>query len=490
MNEYNSSPAILMARLQRIPATWHSWLIVILAAGALIVEALNIGSLSIILPILRKQMHLTPFDVGVLAASSALGISIGMIPTGYLADRFGRKRLLILGVIWFASGTLISAFSPNFSTLVTLRALTGLGMAPAFIMPYTLTAEIVPAHTRTAYASILETALGTGYLLPPLLGFFIIPHLSPDIGWRVFTFCCGLPVVYVVLIWQFMPESPRWLHRRGNYAAAEAIVDNLERRAERRTGKSLERPNIDFETKLSSTVNFDAGGFWQSMGIVWKRPYLSKTIPMIIGSISLFSMFYITVNYLPSIFMQKHIVLSSAFIFTLIVTAAQIPWKIINGVASEYIGRKKIFVIFMIIVAISVREFGLAKTPLLLVFWGMMMFAASGAAPSFKMWYAELYPTQVRAVGQSVVEGIGGRLIGGVVWTAIFPVLIATIGLERTMNIGVAITIIGMIVVTFCVPETFRQSIEKLEAREFLEEQPSLKENNNSLRRGLNNSDL
>lgn len=480
MNENQLSPAILMARLQRIPATSSSWLIVILAAGALVVEALNIGSLSIILPILRNQMHLTPFDVGVLAASSALGIAVGMIPTGYLADHFGRKRLLIFGVIWFAGGTLISAFSPNFDILITLRGLTGLGMAPAFIMPYTLTSEIVPATTRTAFASILETALGIGYLLPPILGFFIIPHLSPEIGWRVFMFTCGLPVIYVVLIWKFMPESPRWLHRRGHYGAAELIIADLERRAERNIGKPLESPCIDAATKVASLTDFATEGFWQSMGVVWRKPYLLRTVPMIVGSISLFSMFYITVNYLPTIFMSRHIVLTNAFIFTLIVTAAQIPWKIINGVAAEYIGRKKIFVIFMIIVAISVHEFGLAKTPLLLIFWGMMMFAAAGAAPAYKMWYAEQYPTQVRAVGQSVVEGIGGRLIGGVIWTALFPVLLAHFGLESTMNIGVIITLVGLIVVTISVPETFRQTVEGLEARDFLQKNscstPSLDE--------------
>jgi MFS transporter, putative metabolite:H+ symporter len=90
--------ADLAARLQRIPTSRVSWNIVLLAAGALIVEALDIGSLSIILPSVKSAWHLTPAQVGMLAASSALGIAIGMIPAGHLADRIGRKRLLIGGV--------------------------------------------------------------------------------------------------------------------------------------------------------------------------------------------------------------------------------------------------------------------------------------------------------------------------------------------------------------------------------------------------------
>jgi putative MFS transporter len=460
------SPALLMARLQRIPTTYHSWVIVLLAAGALIIEALNIGSLSITLPIIRRSMHLTPGDTGVLAAASALGIAIGMIPTGYLADRFGRKKLLIFGVIWFAGGTAISAFSPNFASLAVLRGLTGLGMAPAFIMPYTLTSEIVSATTRTAFAGILESALGIGYLLPPVLGMVIIPRFAPEIGWRVFTFVCGLPIVYVACIWKFLPESPRWLHRVGRYEDAEKVVCGFEERAERSIGSRLPEPEIDADTeKVASATIYAPPKFWWSMGVVWSPPYLYRTVTMIIGSISLFSMFYITVNYLPSLFVDKHVLLENAFFFTFIVTAAQIPWKIVNGIAAEHIGRKKIFVIYMLIVAVSVHEFGLAQKPLAMIFWGMMLFSASGAAPAYKMWYAEQYPTRVRATGQSVVEGIGGRLIGGVIWTALFPIMLSRYGLDVTMDVGVVITLVGMVIVALFVPETSRQTVEALETR-------------------------
>lgn len=128
--------AQLAARLQRIPTSRASWMLVILAAGALVIEALDIGSLSIILPGVKVMWQLTPAQVGMLAAASALGIAIGMVPAGRLADRFGRKRLLVGGVIWFCTGTMLSAASPNYPTLMLLRGVSGLGMAPAFIMPY------------------------------------------------------------------------------------------------------------------------------------------------------------------------------------------------------------------------------------------------------------------------------------------------------------------------------------------------------------------
>lgn len=73
-------------------------------------------------------MTLTPSDVGLLAAASAVGIVLGMIPAGHLADRYGRKPLLISGTVWFAGGTVLAAFSPNFAVLLIIRGLSGLGM--------------------------------------------------------------------------------------------------------------------------------------------------------------------------------------------------------------------------------------------------------------------------------------------------------------------------------------------------------------------------
>ncbi len=84
-----TDPAAVAARMDRIPNTSWSWMVVLLVSGALIVEALDIGTLGTILPVVRKVMVLTASDTGLLAASSAPGIVIGMIPAGHLAP--GRR---------------------------------------------------------------------------------------------------------------------------------------------------------------------------------------------------------------------------------------------------------------------------------------------------------------------------------------------------------------------------------------------------------------
>lgn len=460
----DSRAADLAARLQRIPTSRASWILVILAAGALVVEALDIGSLSIILPGVKSLWHLAPSQVGVLAASSALGIAIGMIPAGRLADRFGRKRLLVGGVLWFCAGTMLSAASPNYASLVLLRFLSGFGMAPAFIMPYAIVSEFVSATTRTAFAGLLETALGVGYLLPPLLGILVMPHFAPDVGWRVFLVIAGLPVVYVGVIIHYLPESPRWLSRVGRHAEAEAIVSRVERQVEAATGRRLPDPVVAPEV-LAAVALHRPSPTLAALGTVWRPPYLVRTVAMICGALSTFSMFYVGVNYIPSLFIERHMAMTSAFMFTLVIAAVQIPGKMLNGLLAELVGRKKIYLIYTIPAAIGAYEFGQTTEPYAMLGWAcLFLFCASGSAPSYKMWYAEQYPTPIRATGQATVEAIGGRLIGGVVWTMLFPVIVAAYGIADTMAILAVMAIVATLIVTLFAPETYRRSVEDLEA--------------------------
>ncbi len=458
-----TDPVAVAARMERIPNTSFSWMVVALVSGALIVEALDIGTLGTILPVIRKVMTLTPSDVGLLAASSAFGIVVGMIPAGHLADRYGRKPLLMAGTVWFAAGTVLAAFSPNFAVLLIIRGLSGLGMAATFIMPFSIVSEFVSRTSRGAFSGILDTALGVGYLLPPLLGLSIIPLFSPDIAWRALLVAAGLPVAYVWAIWRYLPESPRWLSRVGRYAEAEKILVAMERRAERSLGHPLPPPRTDPEI-AQAIVSAPSTPSWKSLAIVWRRPYLTRTLAMICGSVGTSSIFYLGVNYIPSLFVERHIVLSSAYLFTLIITGAQIPGKLLNGVFGEFVGRKLIYLIYMGVAVAAAYFFGHSATTFAMVAWGVLMwFSAPGSAPSYKMWYAEQYPTPIRATGQSTVESIGGRLLGGVIWTYLFPLLLARFGIATTMTIVAVMGVIAVAVVTAFAPETYRQTVEQLE---------------------------
>ena len=454
---------LLAARLQRLPTTRYTWAFVLLLAGALIVEAFDIGSLSVILPILKPLMHFSAMEVGMLAASSTVGITIGMIPAGLLADHFGRKPVLIGGVLWFSGLTLVSALAPDFRTLLILRGLSGLGMGATFIMPYALLVELVSSRTRAAFAGVLESALGIGYVTVPILGLVVLPRFAPDVAWRVFLLIGGLPIAYVWVLWKYLPESPRWLSRAGRSDEAERIVAAIEERVERLIGAPLPEPVVTRELEMSLGCERQRVSL-RTVLEVWRPPYLVRTLAMTSGAFGTFALFYVAVNYIPSLFEAKSIGLSNALILSLMVTSSQIPGKLLNGALSDFLGRKPTYALFASVSLVGAYFFGQSSDPIVMMGWGcLFLFAASGSAPSYKMWYAEQYPTPIRAIGQSTCESIGGKLLGGVVWTAVFPVLVEAFGIGTTMTLIAVIGVVTLLVVIVFAPETAGRSVEELE---------------------------
>ena len=186
---------------------------------------------------------------------------------------------------------------------------------------------------------------------------------------------------------------------------------------------------------------------------------------MICGAISTFSMFYVGVNYVPSLFLEKQMAMTNALLFTLIITSVQIPGKILNGLIAERVGRKAVYLIYTVPAAIGAYEFGQSSDKYAMLSWScLFLFCASGAAPSYKMRYAEQYPTPIRATGQATVESIGGRLFGGVLWTFLFPIIVSGYGMATTMTILAAMAIAASLFVVLFAPETYRRSVETLEA--------------------------
>ena len=210
-------------------------------------------------------------------------------------------------------------------------------------------------------------------------------------------------------------------------------MSEIERRVEAVIGKRLPAPVVAPELAATVTTRRPVPTL-TALGVVWRPPYLRRTVAMIIGALSTFSMFYVGVNYVPSLFIERHMAVTNAFLFTLIISAVQIPGKILNGLLAERVGRKAIYLIYSIPAAIGAYEFGQTENQFAMLGWAcLFLFCASGSSPSYKMWYAEQYPTPIRATGQATVEAIGGRLIGGVIWTMLFPIIVAAHGMASTV---------------------------------------------------------
>src|ERR1700761_9258291 len=198
---------------------------VILFLGWL-VESYDIGLTGSVLPSLTALYHLSTGMKSVVSISSAAGVVLGIVPAGYVADRVGRKRVMIFGTIVYSALTFLTGFAPDIAAVIALRVLAGIAMGAVFPLPYTYGAELCPPGVRGKFTGIADTFLSIGYFLSPMLALWLIPSADSS-GWRVMFFLGGIPIVFAALAWKFVPESPRWFEATGRISEADKVVREI-----------------------------------------------------------------------------------------------------------------------------------------------------------------------------------------------------------------------------------------------------------------------
>jgi putative MFS transporter len=457
-------------RMERLPITRFTWMVVLLSGLAWFIESLSIGSLGVALDPLKQVMQLSSSQIGILTAASTFGIVLGLIPAGFLADHFGRKRMLVWGIIEYSLFTLLCAFSPNYITLLIFRFLSGFGMGAVFPLPYAIVSEFVPSTRRALFNGFLDACLSVGYFIAPLLGLVILPHFELSLSWRIFFAVSALPILYAYVIHRALPESPRWLERKGRWREARELMRGIEEYVERLTGRPLPAPAWSVEAdevraitgpSRSAAPSQSSASIWTP----WRPPFLRRTVARSASAVGTFFMFYIVMTYMPTLFVSQGLSFAHSLLFTAIITGTAIPGKLLNGYLAERVGRKVVYVLFMGVAGFASLFFGLATTPVGMVAYACVMsLFGTGAFPALKMSYAEQYPTPLRTTGAATVETIG-RFFGGVVGSYAMPVILQTYGMAVGFYIVAAVSLCALVVELVLAPETKDLTLEQVEAR-------------------------
>lgn len=441
-------------RIERLPKTWWTYKVLLLCSLAWLIEAFDIGLVGVVLPTLRTLWDLQPGQISQLAIASTIGIVIGVIPSGIMADRIGRKRMLMFGMAWSTAFTLCCALAPTIGWLVTLRFLAGLGMGAMFPLPYAMMSEFVPSKTRGAFTGIMDSLLSTGYFISPLLGALIIPSFAPDAGWRTLFLLGGLPIFYVLIIAKFLPESPRWYEIKGRHDEADRLMSAIERDVERQSGRPLPpigpiTPVVVSRTRVPISVLFNA-------------EYRRRTVMCWLAFGCTFFIFYAIQVFMPTAVTQMGFSLTSAFVFTSIIVGASIPGKILEAWLVEKWGRKPVIVIFTLIAVVCAFLFGLLSSAFAVLTVGIVMsFFGIGMNPAVKIYVAENYPTRIRATGVATAEAVG-RLIAGVLAPAYFPFLLAGGGVAAAYSFVGVLGLVGIGAVVLFGSETKGRTLEQI----------------------------
>jgi putative MFS transporter len=456
----SAGPVHAAERLDRLPASrWLTGVMAVVFLGWL-VESYDIGLTGSVLPSLTHVYQLGTAAKSLVAISSAAGIVIGIVPAGRLADRFGRKRIMVAGTVAYAVLTFLTGLAPGIAAVTALRVLAGIAMGAVFPLPYAYAAELCPPGLRGRFTGIADSFLSVGYFLSPLLALVLIPSVTNDTGWRVMFFLGALPLIFAVLAWKFVPESPRWYEARGRFAESERVLSQIEARVAADLGRPLPPPAL---APAPPSVRPVAGpGRGGPARMLLRRPYLRRSVVLWTTFGGIFFVFYSIQTFMPTVVASMGFTLSSAFVFTAVIVGVSIPGKLLEAWVVERWGRKPVIITFGAVAAAAALTFGFVRGagPVLLV-GCIMSFFGIGADPAVKVYTAESYPTSIRATGTSLTEGFG-RLLSGVIGPALIPLLLVAGGVAAVYTLVGVVALVAVVTVALFGEETRGRPLEAI----------------------------
>ena len=383
---------MVLERLEALPVgRFHYKLLLVTGLGWLF-DSMDTGLIAFILPVLAKEWGLAPGQMGLIGSIGLIGMALGAVISGTVADRIGRKKVFTITVLLYSIASAFCALSWNYQSLLVFRFLVGFGLGGELPVAATLVSEYAPSRVRGRFIVLLESFWGLGWIAAACIAYFFIPVY----GWRMAFLIGALPALYVCLIRLHMPESVRYLLTRGRVDEARQIVLSLE--------KQLHVPSALF-TGETETVPVVAKASFREL---WKKPFMSRTIMLWLVWFGINFSYYGIFMWLPSLVFQQGFTVVKTFEYVLIMTLAQLTGYYCAAWLVDKIGRKYTLSAFLLFSGVASYFFGHASTAATLMMWGSVMsFFNLGAWGVLYTYTPEQYPTAIRALGSGWAAGFG-----------------------------------------------------------------------------------
>ena len=363
-------------------------------------DAMDVGLISFVLAQLAVQWSVTDMELSWIASAGFVGMAIGAVLGGLLADRIGRRQVFALTLLVYGLATGASALSETVAVLIAWRLVVGLGLGGELPVASTLVSEFAPPRIRGRIIVILESFWAIGWTISAVIGYLVVP--SSDDGWRWALAVGAAPAVYAVIVRVRLPESVRFLESRGRLLEAEATVRRFEKSAGITVGP--EYSALPAGTDQRSALP----GSRSRVTALWSRSLRRRTGALWLVWFCVNFSYYGAFIWLPTILVASGYSLVRSFAYTLIITVAQLPGYAASAYLIERWGRRRTLAVFLSGSALSAALFGVAGDATQVIGAGMLLsFFNLGAWGALYAVTPELYPTRIRATGAGWAAGIG-----------------------------------------------------------------------------------
>ena len=386
------------------------------------------------LPLLMQDWGLSAVQAGMLASTALAGMMFGAMFFGMLADRIGRKKVILICVVLFSGFTFAGGFASNPTEFAVLRFLAGLGIGGVMPNLVALTSEYAPQRLR----STLVTTMFSGYAVGGVMAAVLGAWLTPSFGWEIMFWIAGIPLLLLPVLWKFLPESLTFLVKAEKNQQAHEVLTHL-------------APNANFHPQsrleLSEVKIVEAA----TVGSLFKQGRAMSTLLFWLAFFMCLLTLYALGSWLPKLMMAAGYSLGSSLMFLLAMNIGAVVGTVAGGILADKFHLKPVIITLCLAGAVALSILGF-KTPIAVTYLLVAVAGASAIGSQILLYsyVAQYYPLTVRSTGIGWASAIGrsGAIVG--------PILIgALLGMELphqfnfiavglpVVVVAIAITLIG-----------------------------------------------
>ncbi|BFZ14245.1 hypothetical protein BsWGS_17284 [Bradybaena similaris] len=450
-------------------------ILLVLCGWAVSSDAIEVLSVSFLLPSATCDLSLTSSDKGWLNSIVFLGMMVGGYVWGSMADKWGRRNILMWSLLVNGIGNLASSVSQVFWLFLICRFVSGIGVGGSMPVVFTYYTEFQHKSKRGAMISLLATFWMAGNIVAAGLAWIVIPreYLSFESGdftfhsWRVFVALCTIPSITSAAMFVLMPESPKYLLQVGKEQDAISVLYNVHASNKSKAPLQLEAlvltdDHIDsYVAEDVHIIRKSTGGCWRkvrsnmtrllrSTVILFKRPLMKTTVLLLIINFTLAFGYYGLFLWFPELFSRIEKYGGSfcdvqsgnstsndsdceppgdfMYVESFLTSISNLPGNILSILIVEKVGRKSLLASSMVLSGISVFFLWFVKEN-----WQNVLMSCIFGAVSvmgFNMLdvlQTELFPTDVRSTAFGVQTGAlrVGAILGNIIFGELVDVYCA-----------------------------------------------------------------
>ncbi|MFM0174081.1 MFS transporter [Paraburkholderia sediminicola] len=379
---------------------------------------------------------LSPVRIGVMLSSGLAGFAAGSAVSGLLGDRFGRRKILLLGC--WGSGVMslaIALFAHDLASYIALRLTMGLALGLLMPLAVTYINEIAPTRSSNVFTIVF---FSLGWVSGSSSAGLIAAWLTPHYGWQSLYYVGGIALVFAMAIQLWLPESPRFLANRGRWEELKPLLYKLrpERAAAYDVGEFAAGGTLSHKSPLRQLLAHE---------------YRLRTLSFwAAGALSLFSAYGLS-GWLPTIMLKRGENLSSSFAYGSLFAGMAVAGGLIAGFAADRVGdRRKVLALSYLLGAAMVALLAWAtdRTTTLLAVAGAGAFVV-GSQMVLNNLVASAYPTEMRGTGVGIFLGLSrvGAMFGPAVagllqqWSGGPGIMFVAIGAAVLMTATLVLTV-------------------------------------------------